>query len=261
MSLENTLLGEKTELELKNELDRIHHLWRKFAQKKLKTVGVENLFIISLGLGEDRSKIERYLKLKSSFIPLSKYGTYFTKITEENKRRLERLTKYGNEPSTLRLYTFLETIRLLGGGEKTTWVSRKQLEIIDHVNLRSVDCGCEFMYTISWLQRRQDPRYAPTKGSISYNLTKTGQNVIETIDSSRKKIDAEVWDEYIAFLNRRGSALEEHGYKNKIEIETKVAGLDRVLKDTVLYSGMSLEPSRDIIDKIDERILMAVSKK
>ncbi|MBD3263266.1 hypothetical protein GF374_02715 [Candidatus Woesearchaeota archaeon] len=247
------------ETKIKDEIERVYFLWREFTKGDLKTVGIENLFVLSLSLTEP-SKIERYIDLKSSFISFEKYCE-LNKLTKENERRLKRVAKRSNEPTYLRAYSILKIIELLGGSDPKTWITRKQIEVVGHISQRSVGDVCEFMNSNKYLQKKQDPKYAPTSGSISYNLTKTGKADINNIDEYRRKTDKEVWNEYISFIDRRREALKRAGHVKKVELETRIKDTDRILYETILYSGISKEPSRQIIDKIDNRILTAIEQK
>lgn len=249
---------------IQEELERIQKIWNRFSNGELKTVGVENLFVVWLGLNQEIDKIHRYIALKQTFPYLNEYAQLFDKshISTVNKKRIGRLVKYGNESRGIRFYSFLKTIESLGGDKTNTWITRSQLQIINHISSKSVDDGCEFLYTMYWLQRKQDSKAAPTKGSISYNLTKKGRSSIEEVDKTRRKIDQDVWDDYICFLSNRCVALQEQGACEKLEIESYIVGSgDEALRETVLYAGVKIEPTREIIGKIGERIFKAVPVK
>lgn len=240
---------------LKEEKDRIYSIWKSFYEGGLKTVGVENLFVIHLACEGDNDKLNRYINLKNSFEPLAQSS--FLRF-KKSKKQLEKAQEYANEKSALRLYTLSRLISNLGGYETDTWVTRKELEIAGHMSSASVASCCDVLTTERFLQKVQYSRRSPLKGSIAHNLTKRGKKLIAKIDSTEHRLDKEVWKDYNYFLLNRSKILKKKGYKQIIssKIKYKIDHKQSVIQEYVIYSKIAKEPSREIISQIGKRVLM-----
>lgn len=235
------------------ELNRIDTVWNKFLEGEQKTVGVENIFPISLDVKKDKKKQESFIGIKTLFKNLNDYSSEGFR-NSYSKDKIRSAMKYSNEPSTLRLFSILELISLLGGHKPDTWVSRKEIAISGHMSPTSVNTFCESLYNEKFVEKYQDFKKGKTKGSICYKLNKRAKETLGRTDSVCKKIDKEVWNDFKIFLNKRADYLRKEGYVDTV-VQKIDYGQGDILEQEIVYSDKKIEGSNSFISILDKKVL------
>lgn len=255
-------MGQPTELLLEERLrypedkdrewERIQDIWKNFLRGRRKTIGVENIYPMLLGIRDEEKKRDNFLKLKTSFKPMRAYTSqsFGTKFAKDKAKEMEI---YSNEPRAIRVYSLLSLISMLGGYKENVWVSRKELSVVGHMSLASVGL-CESLYKERFIEKQQEPRSSMTKGSISYKLGKTGKEILGKVDSSCRKIDTEAWQGFRYFLDSRIYHLSNEGYIDTVK--KNITYNDKNIPQEIVYTNKKIDPSRSIIGELDDKLLI-----
>lgn len=247
--LENKLI---LETDRKMELNRINILWEDFLTGKQKTIGVENIFPISLSISNKFRKRDSFLGIKTLFKDINSYASENFK-NNSSKDKLTTFLKYSNEPSTIRIFSILGLISSLGGYKPNTWVSRKEIAISGHISPTSVNNLCEALYIEKFLEKYQDFKKGKTRGSISYKLNKKAKETLGITDSICNKIDREVWRDFKKFTKDRINCLYENGYIDKVKCTINYS--DNSLEQEIVYTDKKIKDSRNIISILNDKLL------